>query len=150
MKIIYQPLPWKGWLKLLMSVQAIISPLVGLMMDKITQLTGTTNYLAPFLISDLLLGIGVICLCFVSQDIGIPKNQDTWKGVKIIFRNVNTIMFIFIMFVCGTMFGFVETFLFVFLKEDLAAPIYLLGLTITTGALVSIPFLHYSDYIVDR
>ena len=38
----------------------------------------------------------------------------------------------------------------VILQEDLNAPIYLLGLTITTGALVSIPFLYYSDYIVDK
>ena len=30
------------------------------------------------------------------------------------------------------------------------APIYLLGLTITTGALVSIPFLYYSDWIVNK
>merc|ERR1712037_339724 len=50
----------------------------------------------------------------------------------------------------GTLYGFVETFLFVYLKADLNAPIYLLGLTITTGALVSIPFLHYSDWIIDK
>ena len=36
------------------------------------------------------------------------------------------------------------------LKEDLNAPIYLLGLTITTGSLVSIPFLFYSDPIVNK
>ena len=35
-------------------------------------------------------------------------------------------------------------------QEDLNAPIYLLGLTITAGALVSIPFLYYSHYIVDK
>merc|ERR1712128_135559 len=46
--------------------------------------------------------------------------------------------------------GFVETFLFVFLKEDLHAPMYLLGLTITTGAVVSLPFLYYSDAIVKK
>ena len=54
------------------------------------------------------------------------------------------------MFVCGTLYGFVETFLFVFLKEDLHAPMYLLGLTITTGAVVSLPFLYYSDAIVKK
>jgi hypothetical protein len=32
----------------------------------------------------------------------------------------------------------------------LNAPIYLLGLTITTGALVSIPFLYYSEFIVNK
>ena len=36
------------------------------------------------------------------------------------------------------------------MKEDLKAPIYLLGLTITTGSLVSIPFLFYSDFIVNK
>merc|ERR550517_1744875 len=54
------------------------------------------------------------------------------------------------MFVCGSMYGFVETFLFVFLKEDLHAPMYLLGLTITTGAVVSLPFLYYSDTVVKK
>ena len=34
--------------------------------------------------------------------------------------------------------------------EDLNAPIYLLGLTITTGALVSIPFLYYSEFLVNK
>ena len=83
-----------------------------------------------------------------------------------IFSNISISVFILMMFVCGSMFGFVETFLFVYLKvrilqvifttdihshqEDLNAPIYLLGLTITTGALVSIPFLYYSDILVDK
>ena len=80
------------------------------------------------------------------------------QGIREIFTNVSILIFLVMMFVCGTLFGFVETFLFVFLKvklnlkipkllryqEDLNAPIYLLGLTITTGALVSIPFLYYS------
>merc|ERR1719446_826168 len=72
------------------------------------------------------------------------------KGVKVIFSNISISVFILMMFVCGSMFGFVETFLFVYLKEDLNAPIYLLGLTITTGALVSIPFLFFSDYLVEK
>ena len=113
---------------------AIVSPLVGILMDKITAMTGSINYLAPFLISDLLLLCSLISLCFVDKDIGLPKS-DTMKGVKIIFSNVNILVFIIVVFLCGTNFGFVETFLFVYLKEDLNAPIYLLGLTITTGAL---------------
>jgi len=130
--------------------QAIISPLTGLLMDKITYMTGYTNYVAPFLISDVfLLGV-LICVCFLDGDIGLPKGSETMKGVKVIFSNISILVFIVMMFVCGSMFGFVETFLFVYLKEDLNAPIYLLGLTITTGALVSIPFLYYSDIIVDK
>ena len=32
----------------------------------------------------------------------------------------------------------------------MGAPMYLLGLTITVGAIVSIPFLYVSDWIVDK
>ena len=130
---------------------AIVSPLVGLVMDKITVMTGSINYIAPFMISNVLLLCSLISLCFIDNDIGLPKS-DTMKGVKTILANINIMVFLVIVFVCGTMFGFVETFLFVYLKvqihthtfpqmskykfqEDLNAPIYLLGLTITTGAL---------------
>jgi len=71
-------------------------------------------------------------------------------GLKAILTNFEILLFLVMMFVCGTMYGFVETFLFVFLKEDLHAPMYLLGLTITTGAVVSLPFLYYSDAIVKK
>merc|ERR1719445_2332823 len=127
----------------------IVSPLVGLVMDKITAMTGSINYIAPFMISNVLLLCSLISLCFIDNDIGLPKS-DTMKGVKTILANINIMVFLVMVFVCGTMFGFVETFLFVYLKEDLNAPIYLLGLTITTGALVSIPFLYFSDYLVEK
>ncbi|XP_023337113.1 major facilitator superfamily domain-containing protein 6 [Eurytemora carolleeae] len=130
--------------------QAIISPLVGILMDKITELTGSTNYIAPFVICDILLVGTIICTCFIGKDIGLPKDSDTMKGVKLIFANPCCVIFLFMILACGTMYGFVETFLFVYLKEDLNAPIYLLGLTITAGALVSIPFLYYSHFIVDK
>jgi len=130
--------------------QGLISPLVGLLMDWLTYKTGYTNYLPPFLMCDALLLLTAVSVCFLSTDIGLPKGQDTMKGVKSILTNPNVIIFLIMMFVCGCLLGFVETFLFVFLKEDLNAPIYLLGLTITTGALVSIPALHYSGWIVEK
>ena len=36
------------------------------------------------------------------------------------------------------------------LKDEMHAPMYLLGLTITTGAVISIPFLYVSDWIVKK
>ena len=94
---------------------AIVSPLVGLVMDKITAMTGSINYIAPFMISNVLLLCSLISLCFIDNDIGLPKS-DTMKGVKTILANINIMVFLVIVFVCGTMFGFVETFLFVYLK----------------------------------
>ena len=96
--------------------QAIISPLVGVIMDKITELTGHTNYVAPFLICDLMLLGAFIALFFISEDIGLPKSSDTMKGVKKIMTNPNIMVFLIMVLMCGTMYGFVETFLFVFLK----------------------------------
>ena len=53
-------------------------------------------------------------LCF--QDIGLPKDGDTWEGIKIIFTNISMLIYLIMMFVCGCCYGFVETFLFVYLK----------------------------------
>ena len=94
---------------------AIVSPLVGLVMDKITAMTGSINYTAPFMISNVLLLCSLISLCFIDKDIGLPKS-DTMKGVKTILTDINIMVFLVMIFVCGIMFGFVETFLFVYLK----------------------------------
>ena len=48
-------------------------------MDKITYITGYTNYVAPFLISDVLLLGALICVFFLDGDIGLPKGSETMK-----------------------------------------------------------------------
>jgi len=130
--------------------QAVISPLVGAMMDYITAYQGQPNYVASFLIADVLLFISFVCALKIDMDLELPVNKDAMGGLKAILTNFEILLFLVMMFVCGSMYGFVETFLFVFLKEDLHAPMYLLGLTITTGAVVSLPFLYYSDAIVKK
>jgi len=130
--------------------QAVISPAVGALMDYITGVQGQPNYVASFMIADILLLISFFCAAKIDMDLELPKSQDSMKGLKAILTNVEILLFLIMMFACGSMYGFVETFLFVFLKEDLHAPMYLLGLTITTGAVVSIPFLYYSDAIVKK
>ena len=56
-----------------------------------------------------------------------------WAGLKKLFKSLDICIFLFVSFVLGNCFGFVETFLFVYLKDELGAPMYLLGLTVTTG-----------------
>ena len=85
-------------------------------MDKITAITGSTNYVAPFVICDLMLLGAFVALFFIDEDIGLPKSSDTMKGVKQILTNANIMVFLVMVLMCGTMYGFVETFLFVFLK----------------------------------
>ena len=56
------------------------------------------------------------------MDLELPKSKDSMGGLKAILTNLEILLFLVMMFVCGSMYGFVETFLFVFLKEDLHAP----------------------------
>merc|ERR1719369_780353 len=130
--------------------QAVISPTVGAIMDYISENRGQPNYVAAFIIADVLIGLSFFCALKVPQELELPKAPDSVGGLKAILTNVEILLFLVMMFVCGSMYGFVETFLFVFLKEDLHAPMYLLGLTITTGAVVSLPFLYYSDAVVKK
>jgi len=130
--------------------QAVISPTVGAIMDYISENRGQPNYVAAFIIADVLIGLSFFCALKVPQELELPKAPDSVGGLKAILTNVEILLFLVMMFVCGSMYGFVETFLFVFLKEDLHAPMYLLGLTITTGAVVSLPFLYYSDSVVKK
>ena len=58
----------------------------------------------------------------IDMDLELPKSNDAMGGLKAILTNVEILLFLIMMFVCGSMYGFVETFLFVFLKEDLHAP----------------------------
>jgi len=130
--------------------QAVISPLVGALMDYITAQQGQPNYVASFIIADIMFLMSFLCALKIDTDLELPINKDAMKGLRSILTNFEILLFLVMMFICGIMYGFVETFLFVFLKEDLHAPMYLLGLTITTGAVVSLPFLYYSDAIVKK
>ena len=119
-------------------------------MDHISKSTnGEPNYYVPFFGQDIFLLICIISVCLIKMDVDLPKSSGL-KGVKRIFTDLNICFFLAVMFVLGNCFGFVETFLFVYLKDTMGAPMYLLGLTITTGAVVSIPFLYVSDWIVQK
>ena len=131
--------------------QAIISPSVGKLMDYIskTYYDGVPNYIVCFVAQDVFLIICIINVCFIKMDVDLPKSSGL-KGVKKIFTNLDICFFLAVMFVLGNCFGFVETFLFLLLKDEMGAPMYLLGLTITTGAVISIPFLFISDWLVKK
>lgn len=128
--------------------QAIISPLVGKLMDYVA-IDGQPNYLIPFLAQDIFLALCVLMVCCIKLNVDLPKSSGL-KGVKQIFTSLDICFFLGVMFVLGNCFGFVETFLFLYLKDEMGAPMYLLGLTITTGAVISIPFLYVSDWIVSK
>ena len=131
--------------------QAVISPIIGQLMDYVSKNygDGKPNYLVAFISHDAFILFGMGLLVFANLNVQLPKSTGL-TGMKKIFLNVDICVFLILMFVIGSLWGFIETFLFVYLKDDMNAPMYLLGLTITVGAVVSIPFLYISDYIVDH
>lgn len=124
---------------------AIFSPITGLMIDYSSQGLGYTNYAAAFYTYDILLCISAITVSLMPLGEKLPADNVFKDLVKLLSRP-HVIVFIVFLFVLGNFWGFIESFLFLYLKE-LGAPNYLLGITITVGTVSSIPFLYGAEKI---
>lgn len=124
---------------------AIFSPITGLLIDYSSRGLDYTDYSAAFYTYDILLVITAISVLLMPLGKKLPAEnafQDLWNLLKM----PHVICFILFLFVLGNFWGFIESFLFLYLKE-LGAPNYLLGFTLTVGTLSSVPFLYTADKI---
>ncbi|XP_036328087.1 uncharacterized protein LOC118740595 isoform X1 [Rhagoletis pomonella] len=124
---------------------AIFSPITGIMIDYSSRGLGYTDYSAAFYTYDLLLVISTVSVLMMPLGDKLPADnvfRDLWNLLKM----PHVITFIFFLFILGNFWGFIESFLFLYLKE-LGAPNYLLGITITVGTVSSIPFLYGAERI---
>ena len=121
-------------------------------MDLVAEMSpsGEPNiYFVPFASNLLFLAFTITALCFISMDLQLPKGSTKVREIVALFKSVDILVFLLLMLIFGTFYGFMENFLFIYLKDDLGAPMSLLGFTITVGALFSIPFIFFADPIVD-
>ncbi|KAM8715678.1 hypothetical protein ACLKA7_002688 [Drosophila subpalustris] len=124
---------------------AIFSPITGFMIDYSSRGLGYTDYSAAFYTYDVLLVISTMSVLMMPLGEKLPADnvfRDLWNLLKM----PHVIAFICFLFVLGNFWGFIESFLFLYLKE-LGAPNYLLGITITVGTVSSIPFLYGAEKI---
>uniref|UniRef100_A0A1A9WZP3 Major facilitator superfamily associated domain-containing protein n=1 Tax=Glossina brevipalpis TaxID=37001 RepID=A0A1A9WZP3_9MUSC len=124
---------------------AIFSPITGIMIDYFSRGLGYTDYSAAFYTYDVLLVISTVSVLMMPLGEKLPADnvfRDLWNLLKM----PHVITFIFFLFILGNFWGFIESFLFLYLKE-LGAPNYLLGITITVGTVSSIPFLYGAEKI---
>ncbi|TMW46780.1 hypothetical protein DOY81_008138, partial [Sarcophaga bullata] len=124
---------------------AIFSPITGVMIDYFSRGLGYTDYSAAFYTYDILLTISTVSVLMMPLGEKLPADnvfRDLWNLLKM----PHVITFIFFLFILGNFWGFIESFLFLYLKE-LGAPNYLLGITITVGTVSSIPFLYGAEKI---
>jgi hypothetical protein len=122
---------------------AIFSPITGMLIDHNSKELGYTDYSAAFYTYDVLLFITSITVFLMPLGEKMPSDnvfRNLWNLLKL----PHVMCFIWFLFVLGNFWGFIESFLFLYLKE-LGAPNYLLGITITVGTISSIPFLYTAE-----
>ncbi|KAL0851487.1 hypothetical protein ABMA28_007282 [Loxostege sticticalis] len=127
---------------------AIFSPITGMLIDMRSKQVGYTDYSAAFYTYDALLLISAITVAVMPLGAKLPADNLLRDLVNII-KMPHIIIFIFFLFALGNFWGFIESYLFIYLKE-LGAPNFLLGITVTVGTLSSIPFLYGADAITAR
>lgn len=124
---------------------AIFSPLTGVLIDYTSRGLGYTDYSAAFYTYDILLFISAISIMLMPLGEKLPADN-VFRELFKLLKMPHVMMFILFLFVLGNFWGFIESFLFLYLKE-LGAPNYLLGITITVGTVSSIPFLYGAEKI---
>lgn len=129
----------------------LFSPICGWLVDHLSHGRDefSTDYSPTFYFFNTF--VLFTCLSTIVLDIRVSSSSATSKGllsnISPLLRSLPIWLLLAVIFALGTMWGFVESFLFWYLL-DLKAPKFLLGLTLTTGALISLPFLHSSDWFV--
>jgi hypothetical protein len=88
--------------------------------------TDYTDYSAAFYTYDILLGISAITILLMPLGVHLPADNIMRDLLRIV-RLPPVLLFIFFLFALGNFWGFIESFLFLYLKE-LGAPNYLLGM----------------------
>lgn len=127
---------------------ALFSPFTGFLIDLHSDGLGHTDYSAAFYTYDILLIVSAFTVFMMPLGTKLPADNIVRDLIKI-FKMANVIVFIIFMFILGNLWGFIESFLFLYLK-DLGSPTYLLGVTVTVGTVSSMPFLYGADKIMKQ
>lgn len=127
---------------------ALFSPITGALIDHFSKKIGYTDYSAAFYTYDCLLVVASITVFLMPLSSKLPADN-IFRDLISICKMPHVIVFIFFLFLLGNFWGFIESFLFLYLK-DLGAPTYLLGVTVTVGTLSSVPFLYGAEKITKK
>nr|XP_027238503.1 major facilitator superfamily domain-containing protein 6-like [Penaeus vannamei] len=137
-----------GKQRVLATIGTGIVPLVtGIILDRHSANIGYTDYMPAFYLGSVLIVIAGLLVTRLQFTVDI-SNEKLLKDLKALVTKVEIDIFLVMVLVLGSNWGFIESYLFVFLKE-LKAPNYLLGLTLTVGCMVGIPVMFIADRVVE-
>jgi len=131
----------------------IFSPICGFVIDHMSYTVDDygqkiNNYDPAFHFFNALTALTLFKATMIDVKISaLPTN--VWGNVRPLLKSANVWIFLFSVFIMGSCWGFLESFLFIHLQK-LNAPNYLLGLTVTVGAFVGLPFLYGSEWFVNK
>ncbi|KAJ8986223.1 hypothetical protein NQ317_009929 [Molorchus minor] len=127
---------------------ALFSPMTGFLIDWSSRRLGYTDYSAAFYTFDVLLIVSSVAVFLMPLGTKLPADN-IFRDLLNIFKLPHLVLFIFFLFILGNLWGFIESFLFFYLR-DLGAPNALLGVTVTVGTLSSLPFLYGAENITKK
>lgn len=94
---------------------AIFSPITGLLIDYTSRGLGYTDYSAAFYIFDILLIISTISVVLMPIGDKLPADN-VFRDLFNLLRLPHVMAFILFLFFLGNFWGFIESFLFLYLK----------------------------------
>ncbi|XP_053695401.1 uncharacterized protein LOC128742926 [Sabethes cyaneus] len=127
---------------------AIFTPLTGLLIDYFSDGDRTTNYQPAFYTYDILMALSLIAVLFLPIGQKLPS-ENIMKHLFEILQHPHVLVFIFFLFFMGSFWGFIESYMFVIMKE-MGSPNYLLGLTYTVGTVTSVPMMYLTNPITRK
>nr|XP_053653742.1 major facilitator superfamily domain-containing protein 6-like [Cherax quadricarinatus] len=138
-----------GIQRLFSVVGVSLGPLIsGFLVDKFSSDAELPDFSPALYFGGILSLLSILLISRLHFVVDMAGDTVMKDLAKLIVRTEVDVFLIMIM-TQGASWGFIESFLFVYLKE-LGAPNYLLGLTMTVGNLVGLPFLIINDWLVER
>jgi len=126
----------------------ISSPLSGILMDYASKGKGYTDFRPAFYLYAVLKISSGLLMLTMNLEFKAPATNIV-SDVMTVMRNVEIVALFIIVFVLGTAWGYIESFLF-WLLQDLGASRSLMGLTITVGGIAGVPLLVLSGPIIKK
>jgi len=142
-----------GKQRLVAMVALATMPFVSsVIIQGMNETNGFADYAIPYYMMSLMVVIGIIVMYCTRIEMSVEDTDQSYKevmaGLKTLLKRSKIIIFLIVLLFLGMEWGFLESYLFVFLNH-LKAPTYMLGLTMTFGCVTGIPMLLVSDRLVN-
>lgn len=138
-----------GLQKLFGTFGAIIwGPVSGQIIDMASQSTGSENYAPVFWTFFAMRTVCAILILKLNLSFKQPAKK-VFKNLWKLIMQPHIFMFLVIFFICGAVWGFLESYLFWFL-EDLGSTKLTMGISLAVGTIAGVPLTIGSGYIIRK